>query len=77
MKKDILGSVLCQNHKPPVLLEKLSTTICIQTAVNPTQVYMVTGSDWRCDYKKRAGVNNLDDPAGKSFEEEEEEDRGG
>lgn len=36
---------------------------------------MVTGSDLKFDYKNMAGVNNLDDPAVKSFEEEEDKKR--
>lgn len=69
-------SVLCQKHKTTVILEKLNT-IQIQTAVNPTQVQMVTGSDLKFDYKNMAGVNHLDDPAVKSFEEEEENKKRG
>lgn len=58
-----------------VILEKLNTTIQIQTAVNSAQVQMVTGSDLKFDYKKIAGVNNLDDPAFKSSGEDKEIDR--
>lgn len=54
-------------------MEKLSTTIPIQTAVNPTPVQVVTVSDLKFDYQNIAGVNNLDDPAVKCLEEEEEE----
>lgn len=56
-------------------MEKLTTTIQIQTAVNPPQVQMVTGSGLKLDYKNVAGVNNLDDPAVKSSEEDEEKDK--
>lgn len=58
-----------------IILEKLTTTIQIQKAVNPTQVQMVTGSGLKFDYKNVAGVNNLDDPAVKSSEEDEEKDK--
>jgi len=43
-------------------LEKLNTTIQIQTAINPSQVQMVTGSGLKFDYKNIAGVTNLGDP---------------
>lgn len=58
-----------------IILEKLTTTIQIQTAVNPPQAQMVTGSGLKFDYKNVAGVNNLDDPAVKSSEEDEEKDK--
>lgn len=51
-------------------MEKPSTTIPIQTAVNPTPVQVVTVSDLKFDYQNIAGVNNLDDAAVKSLEEE-------
>lgn len=65
---------MSKTYNNTVILEKLNT-IQIQTAVNPTQEQMVTGSDLKFNYKNIAGVNHLDDPAVKSFEEEEDKKR--
>lgn len=65
---------MSKTYNTTVILEKLNI-IQIQTAVNPTQVQMVTGSDLKFNYKNIAGVNHLDDPAVKSFEEEDRKER--